>query len=219
MATVAELPKVSKAVGPYADPDVERITIAQFEAAVEAGVYPEDASYELLGGLVVRRIVGTQEEPFEMKPGHAWAVRLLGRYDRLFEAVGCHLMTQQPIRLPDETEPIPDATLVSVPFEAVRDQHPTVATILAIIEVAEGSLHRDLGTKLHRYATAGVPVYIVIDLPNRLAHVHRTPGSGEASYHDVEQIDSAGMLRLPTATDVTIDVPVADLLPAATVGK
>ncbi|MEM6906148.1 MAG: Uma2 family endonuclease, partial [Pseudomonadota bacterium] len=52
-----------------------------------------------------------------------------------------------------------------------------------IIEVSDATLTQDLGWKAERYARHGVAEYWVVDLVNRLLHIHRGPG--EDGYGEV----------------------------------
>ncbi len=47
--------------------------------------------------------------------------------------------------------------------------------MLLVVEIAETTLTRDMGTKRARYAAAGIPEYWVVDGARSVVHVHREP--------------------------------------------
>lgn len=71
-------------------------------------------------------------------------------------------------------------------------EHPSTAH--AVIEVAVTSQRLDLAHKAPRYAAAGVPLYVVIDLADRQAVVHRDPGL--EGYSRVERLGGADPLEV-----------------------
>ena len=102
-----------------------------------------------------------------------WSFRA-GRREKL-------VRIQHPILLPDSASaPEPDVVW------AVRKRytaHPLAADVLLLIEVADTTLHLDLGEKAALYAEAGIPGYWVVDIEGRRLLVHRQPSGG--GYSDV----------------------------------
>jgi Uma2 family endonuclease len=131
-------------------------------------------------------------------------------------ATGFFVEVQQPFAIPGVprgSEPQPD---VSVTPGAQSDytDHPTVATLL--VEVADATVFYDLTTKAELYATANVPEYWVLDIPNRQLHVFRDPqplsnALGATAYQThlvLAPTDTVNPLGAPHAT-----ITVSDLLP------
>ena len=84
--------------------------------------------------------------------------------------------------------------------------HPAGAEL--VVEVAVSSQRRDLLVKAPRYAAAGVPVYLVVDLDARRVIEHTDPRDGVyRSVGEVEQLDA----RLPGVAVL----PAADVFAAA----
>jgi Uma2 family endonuclease len=144
-----------------------RLTVGAL-AAVEAGRGPEALPLELLDG-----------ELFEMPPEgelHAGTKSLVMRAlaRNLPPEIG--LAVEGPLKLSAFTAPRPDLFLtagVANPASARGDQ------VLLVIEVADSSLAYDLGPKAEAYALGGVAEYWVVDLVNRVTHVHTArDGSG-----------------------------------------
>jgi Uma2 family endonuclease len=142
----------------------------EYDCLVELGTF-EDERLELLGGMLVVR-----------EPQGALHAGILGWLSstlipRLVDRATVRI--QSPIALSDVSEPEPDVAVV--PLGDYRDAHPDRA--LLIIEVADSSVRKDRKIKAPLYASAGVPEYWVVDLPDKSLEVHRSP-SGD-TYQDV----------------------------------
>jgi Uma2 family endonuclease len=61
------------------------------------------------------------------------------------------------------------------------DQPPSPDNIALVVEVSDATLRRDRTLKLRIYARAGIPVYWIINLPERQIEVYSEPaGEGYA---------------------------------------
>ncbi len=56
---------------------------------------------------------------------------------------------------------------------------PSVYQLASAREVADTTLEQDLGRKLRDYATAGIPVYWVVDVNAQVVHVMTQPSGGD----------------------------------------
>ncbi|AWM42465.1 Uma2 family endonuclease [Gemmata obscuriglobus] len=129
-------------------------------------------------------------EIVEMSPinwPHALCVNLVvAALNRAFP-LGFWVASQQPIAIPGTkpaSQPQPDAMVIAGSPRDYTD-HPTTAALL--VEVSDTTLSEDLSTKAELYATANVPEYWVLDIPNRQLHVYRDPqplptGLGATAY-------------------------------------
>ena len=94
-----------------------------------------------------------------------------------------YLQAEAPIEVaPTDNEtsaPEPDLVVLTRPDEAFLDTNPTPTDIALVIEVADSTLRRDLGSKATRYARAGICEYWVVDVENRKLHVHRNPSGDD----------------------------------------
>lgn len=80
--------------------------------------------------------------------------------------------------------------------------------MLLIIEQADSSLSRDLGSKAALYASHGVHDYWVIDLNERRTHVHREPSpEGYASIQVFERDQAVRALLIPGLSLRISDLP------------
>jgi len=154
-----------------------------YERLVEAGLLADEA-VELLEGALV--------EVMTEGPRHAWLVIELAEALRALLPGHLRVRESHPLAAADTSEPEPDIAVV--PGDShVPDRHPAEAEL--VVEVAETSRVKDLGTKARVYAAAGVPVYWVVDLTLDVVHVHRAPAA--SGYAEVESV----------AFDVELEVP------------
>ena len=145
--------------------------------------------------------------------GRRHAACLVRLTRRLTEALGDRALVwpQNPIRLPRDTEPQPDVTILRPPTDGYIRRLPTAAHVLWLVEVADVSYRYDRYVKLPLYARSGIPEAWIIDLTHEVVEVHHHPSSrGYGSMHTV----SRGAILVPLSFD-DITIPAADILPPA----
>jgi Uma2 family endonuclease len=98
--------------------------------------------------------------------------------------------------------PEPDVSVLLV-SSATLTSNPTAAQIALVAEVSDSTLTFDLTVKANLYARAGIPEYWVIDIPNRLLHLHTNPQNGH--YQTVTPYSA-------TATVAPLSSPTASIL-------
>lgn len=143
-----------------------QFTVAEYYEMGKAGILTEDDRVELIEGEII-----------EMSPigdAHAWCVN---RLNRLFsKAVGdvAVVSVQNPVRLGDRSEPVPDVMLVRL-GPGLRGPHPTPADVLLLVEVSDTTLAYDEQVKVPLYARSGVPETWIVDLNREAIRAHREP--------------------------------------------
>lgn len=160
----------------------------EYDRLVDAGAF-EQERVELLGGVLI------QTSPQGSR--HAWVVTELGELLTLALAGKLKVRQEKPLAVDGESEPEPDVAVVDVGGPGA---HPTTAHL--VIEVAATTQRLDLGEKARRYAAAGVPTYLVFDLPGRHVVAHRDPGP--SGYGRTERVDADATLEVlgvPLALD------------------
>ena len=133
----------------------------EFEQMVAQGMF-EGEPIELLGGELVW--VSPQGSP------HGWAITRLTAMLAPLMARGLDVRIQLPLAVDDVSLPEPD---VAVTDTTTPMAHPLAAH--AAIEVSVTSQRLDLVHKAPRYAAAGIPLYVVLDMARARALVHRDP--------------------------------------------
>jgi Uma2 family endonuclease len=152
-----------------AAPIVHRtFTAAEYERMIEAGILTEDEHIELLGGEI------NYMSPIGAR--HVHAVTVLS--DLLWTQIGrvAYIGVQNPIRLDDDSLPLPDIAALRRRNFAIA--LPTPADVLLVIEVADSSLAYDRGTKFPRYAAAGILEAWLVDLTAGIVERHTEPRDG-----------------------------------------
>jgi Uma2 family endonuclease len=134
-------------------------TLDEYHRAIDAGVFG-DRRVELLHGEVV-------EMP-PMNEPHIGAVRYLAGL--FFARLGWQRTSSRtPIILPSDGEPEPDVAV----FELGASLKPQVDQVQLVIEVAQSTRRRDLGSKLEDYLRDGLRELWIIDLVEQCALVYR----------------------------------------------
>ncbi|MDB5295406.1 MAG: hypothetical protein JWO31_1389 [Phycisphaerales bacterium] len=193
---------------------VLRLSVDQYHAMMEKGIVREGEPFEPIDGRIVcKNRAAARDDPTTIGDRHVWSVVKLGEVSRLLEPFGCHLRAQQPISIPPYDEPEPDGAIVVGTEDDYLHHKPAAGEILCVIEVSDSSLLYDRRVKGRTYATAGLPLYVFLNLVDVVAEVYRLPGAMGGSYGPPDVLPKGQVLALPTATDTGVEVPVERLLP------
>lgn len=190
------------------------LAVKQYHAMIESGILPECAPYELLDGFLIRKdrsAVG--EDPMTISHGHAWVVTTLGSLNKRLNHLGCHIRLQQPVTLPPFNEPEPDATIALGEIDDYRDRHPFAKDVACVIEVADASLQHDRIVKGRIYAKAGIPQYVIINLPDRVVEVYAEPLRKKGRYNQSTILRPNQRVDFSAAGGRSLAVAVRTLLP------
>lgn len=182
-----------------------RMTVDQYHRMIAADILTEDDPVELLGGYLVAKM--PQGNP------HGLAIEeLTDRLPRLLPP-GWRLRVQLPITLP-ESEPEPDVAVVRRPT-APRTGHPGPADFGIVIEVAASSLAEDRRVKGCYYAEAGIPVYWIINVNDRVVEVYSDPdpAANPPAYRVRKDYRPGDDVPIALDGQVAGHIPAADLLP------
>lgn len=145
---------------------LRRWTADEYHRMIDAGVLTTEDKVELLDGYLVTKMP-------QNVPHRAAVVRLSTRLAPKLPP-GWVLMTQCPLTI-GVTEPEPDGSMLrgtDVTFDA---RHPVPADCGIFVEVADSSLAFDRGAKLEMYATASIPIYWIVNIPDRQIEVYTDP--------------------------------------------
>ena len=188
-----------------AAPSPRRFTRAEYYEMERLGWFTGQR-VELIAGEIVQMPA--------LNPPHSCATK---NTEKTLEAAfgpGFHARVQQPLTLPDDSEPEPDVAVVPGQSRDYLTAHPTTSPL--VVEVSESTLRYDQDTKGSLYASAGLPEYWIVNLVDRQLEVYRKPipDTNEPHgfvYDDVTFLGPADFvtpLALPQAK-----IAVADLLP------
>ena len=142
-------------------------TLDEYHTMIKTGVLTDGEPYELLEGYLVKKMSRGEL--------HDAAIQaLLKRLVRLLPT-GWDLRAQCAVTLGSDSEPEPDFTIVRGDETAYRDHHPGPSEIGLVIEVSHSSLAIDREDKGRVYARAGIPVYWIVNLVDRVIEVFTQP--------------------------------------------
>jgi Uma2 family endonuclease len=186
-------------------------TVKQYDALIELGEIAEDTATELIDGFIVKKdrsAVG--EDPLTIGDRHSTAVSYLVELNPNCKRLGCFIRVQLPIWIPPINEPEPDLCVVVGTIEDYRSKKPALGEITSVIEVADNSLHRDLGSKLQMYAKGKMPEYIVVNLVDDVVLVHSKPSRGKYPKPKVRR--RGDKLKISAGNGRSVEIEVAKLL-------
>jgi Uma2 family endonuclease len=149
-----------------------RLSLAQFDAMHRAGILTRADRVELWEGVLVQKMI--KHTP------HIITAALLG--DFLYRVVPrpeFFLSPEPTIVIPvdgRESTPEPDwIVAVGAVWSYPRDRRIETRDILVVIEIGDSSLPEDRTSQKVLYARAGIPVYWIINIPDRRIEVYTAP--------------------------------------------
>jgi len=145
---------------------VHPLTAAQVLRMAEVGILTEDASVELLDGVLTSVSPKTPEHEAVKERVGSWLAPAVAARRVAVRVEGCLIV-------PDVTA-LPEPDVMVLTPGLVPGEHPTTA--LLVVEVAVSSLPTDLGRKAELYAAADVSEYWVVDVPGRRVERFAEPG-------------------------------------------
>ena len=184
---------------------LNRLSVAQYHQMIRTGIIPEGEPIELLEGYMVLKM--SRGTP------HDEAMDFLDAALAAIIPAGWYVRSQRAITLSD-SEPEPDYAIVRGPRMHNRGRHPLATELGLVIEVSDSSLAIDRNDKARIYARAGIPVYWVVNVVDKVIEVLTQP-SGPAATPAYAQRDE---FPVGTAAPVVLDgttvgtIAVADVM-------
>lgn len=186
-----------------------RFTVEEYHRLIEAGILGESERVELLEGWIVQSMA--RNTP------HDTALNKTEEAIRATLPRGWRLRSQCAITTAD-SEPEPDCAIVSGDLDAYAEHHPGPADIGFLVEVADTSLNLDRQSKGPIYGRASIPIYWIVNVPDRQVEVYTEPsgptdppeGAGYRSRHDYHEADAVPVV---VGGRQVAMIPVANLLP------
>jgi Uma2 family endonuclease len=163
---------------PEGFPGLYRFSVAQYDRMVQDGTIGKNERVELIEGLLVTKM--------GKNPPHVFAGKLgLKRLDRLVTP-GWHVGKEDPVVVSEWGKPGPDLSVVRGTENDYLDRAVTAADVALVLEIAESSLATDRSVMTKVYATAGIPVYWIVNLIDRQIEVYtHCSNDGYQSRQDV----------------------------------
>lgn len=173
-----------------------RFSALDYHRMIETGVLSARARVELLDGQIV--------DMSPIGPLHGGVTNYLNQYFNQRANQRFLVVTQNPVRLDDHSEPQPDLMLCLPARDYFRARHPVPAEVFLLVEVADTTLAYDQGQKLAAYARACVKEVWIVNLTDLTVEVYREPMDGRYESETVVHMgEAASPLTFP---DLKIDV-------------
>ena len=175
--------------------------VEQYYRLAEVGVLKPDDRVELIEGEIIRMSpIGSP---------HAAGVSRLNRFfQKTWTEREVIVAVQNPIRLSEFSEPVPDLALLKPRDDFYAAHHPTPEDVLIVIEVSDTTLLADRNVKMPLYARAGIPEAWLVNLPRKVIEVYFD--STEGNYRETLKFKQGETLVSPTVSGLTL--PVGDIL-------
>ena len=149
-------------------------------------------------------------------PRHALLIKRLQRLLMVScESAGLHVQLQLPVTLNEFNAPEPDIAVVRGTEEDYADRHPGPADLALVIEVADSSVGTDRSTKQRLYATAGVPLYWLINLQASRVEVYEQPDTSSGKYAQQTILKPSQTVAWKLSPTQSLAINVSDLFAAA----
>lgn len=168
-----------------------RLRLRDYQRMIEAGILSEDDQVELIEGQIITMSPKGSKHAACLGKINDWLTPLLDRR--------AQLRIQDPIQIPDLSQPEPDLALVIPRADYYAEAHPTPADVILLVEVADSSTRIDREVKAPVYAQAGIAIYWIINLPEQSIEVYSQPQGKRYQQ------------RQPLGPDAQIEIPGLDL--------
>jgi Uma2 family endonuclease len=152
-----------------------RFTRDELNRMIEAGLFASDARrIELIHG---RLVVVPPEGPLHASASTGLRDRLIAAY-----AGRAHVRDAKPLDCGREEQPEPDLAVVLGTARDYNTRHPRGTETLLVVEISRRTTQARDREKAEIYASALVPVYWLIDLPQRRVELHSEPQNNRYTF-------------------------------------
>ena len=184
-----------------------KLDVGQFQKMIDAGIFPDGARVELLGGVLA--------EQMTRNPPHDYTVGALGAGLQSLLTPAHVVREEKTVILGPRWRPEPDLAVAVGPLRRYQRVHPHLKDLVFLVEVSESTYDDDRGLKWVGYAEAKVPYYWIVNLERRAVEVYSNPvGRGKsARYRDLAHYGDGDSVPVVVDGRVIGAVAVADILP------
>jgi Uma2 family endonuclease len=181
---------------------VRPLTRAEYYQMIETGIIHEGERVELISGQIFTMAAKGIR--------HTICTRKLFKQFLVLMSEQADVQSQDPITLPNNSEPEPDIVIARLREDNYENSHPVPADIILIIEVADSTLKFDREIKAPLYAAAGIREYWIFNLIDNRLEIHRQPEG--AVYTEVCSIEPPQSVALSQFPEITLNIN--DFFPA-----
>jgi Uma2 family endonuclease len=170
--------------------------VDQYYRLAEVGVLKPDDRVELIEGEIVKMSpIGS--------PHAACVAKCINVFTKGRNLV-VTLWVQNPVRLSDFSEPVPDVALLKPRDDFYAEHLPTSEDVLLIIEVSDSTILSDRNVKVPLYARAGIPEAWLVNLPKKMIEVYYDVV--ESRYRKCLKVKRGEVLISPTVPGLSLKV-------------
>lgn len=174
--------------------------VDEYYRMARAGVLKPDDRVELIEGEIVK-----------MSPIGSPHAACVSRIDDLLRSVSrlaAMVRIQNPIRLNDFSEPVPDVSLLKTRKDYYASRHPTPKDVLLVIEVSDTTVLSDRHIKVPLFARSEISEVWLVNLPKKIVEVYSAPKNGR--YNKSHRFKRGDIIDSPTIRGLSLKV--ADIL-------
>lgn len=157
----------------------KRFTIDEYHRLIDLGFFQEGDRIELIRGELVPMV--------SKGKAHTTCCRNLIRELPKLLRDRATLQCQDPILLPNNSEPEPDFVIVRNRADNYLSRHPMPEDIIGVIEIADSSLQYDREVKLPLYAEANIAEYWLVNLLENQLEIYKAPYQKSNAVFDYRQ--------------------------------
>ncbi len=140
-----------------------RLTVDQYEAMVDSGVFTKRDRFTLINGLLVTKLPKSPRPTFVARNLASMLGRLI--------PTGCDFQVEVPVRLPPDSKLEPDVSMARGVMDDYADRHPGPSDLAMVVEVAASNVTDDR-QMAGVYGPAGIPVYWIVNLKAHQVEVY-----------------------------------------------
>ena len=209
MSTITITPQPGEA------PDIEapdvfpwplyRMSLEQYEALVESGLFTERDRLQLINGILVTKVTQGDDLCVADEDCRTALQRAL--------PPGWFIRSNKPVDIPPDGVPEPDQAVVrgsNRDYGRKKRGRPGAKDVALIVEIAQSRLPEDRAM-VRIYGPGGIPAYWIVNLVDRQVEVYTAPHSGGYA----TRVDYRSGQHVPVVIDGVIvgQIAVDDLLP------
>jgi Uma2 family endonuclease len=179
----------------------KRFTLAEYHQLAELGFFGEDDRVELIKGEISEMVA-------KGKSHSTLNRRLIRELSKLLDTRAT-LQNQDPVILPNDSEPEPDIAILNNRADDYLDAHPSPTDILLVIEIVDSSFKYDQEVKLSLYAEAGISDYWIFNLVENCLELYSQPYQdlqGKFGYRKKVIFLPNESVNLPFLPDLILDL-------------
>jgi Uma2 family endonuclease len=175
---------------------IRPLTSVEYYQMIESGIIREGERVELiLGQIFTMAAKGTRHS--------VSTTRLITEISTILQRRAI-VRCQEPITLPNNSEPEPDIAIVKLRSDDYVNSHPSATDIILVIEVADSTIKFDRETKAPLYAAAGINEYWIVNLIDNRLEIYRQPEGN--IYAIIEIITPPRSIGLPQFPEISLNI-------------